>query len=290
MIWRKSNQPIVSIPILSSLIFSKKYPLLWNASLCIRSIQLSTCFDVLPQQCDGASARAVNTRLLLLFPLSLSLSPSLSVEAPPCCMWFPNICVSPGYGWILCFAQLLCQSTIHRCTSEYFACLICLSVQWSSNSLLVCLIFCECKDRIWRRTNSFLCFCCAVAWSKPYYHPVQVPGFKFSELVSSIPLMIFILSLFPMIFCADWNLIHDDNSSHASQLTLQQQRPHLSLAAAAAVDAANTKSRNCKAPPCLWQLPLTVNIQLSIGRLEGRQERLWNVIKLTERESELCKR
>ena len=155
MIWRKSNQPIVSIPILSSLIFSKKYPLLWNASLCIRSIQLSTCFDVLPQQCDGASARAVNTRLLLLFPLSLSLSPSLSVEAPPCCMWFPNICVSPGYGWILCFAQLLCQSTIHRCTSEYFACLICLSVQWSSNSLLVCLIFCQCKDSIWRRKTVF---------------------------------------------------------------------------------------------------------------------------------------
>ena len=91
-----------------------------------------------------------------------------------------------------------------------------------------------------------------------------------------------------MIFCADWNLIHDDNSSHASQSTQQQQRPHLSLAAA--VDAANTKSRNCKAPPCLWQLPLTVNIQVSIGRLEGRQERLCNVIKLTERESELCKR
>ena len=73
-------------------------------------------------------------------PLARSLSRS-SVEAPPCCVWFPNICVSPGYGWILCFAQLLCQSTIHRCTSEYFACLICLSVQWSSNSLLVCLIF-----------------------------------------------------------------------------------------------------------------------------------------------------
>ena len=92
MIWRKSNQPIVSIPILSSLIFSKKYPLLWNASLCIRSIQLSTCIDVLPQQCDGASARAVNTRLLLLFPLSarpisLSHSPplSLSKHRPAAC-------------------------------------------------------------------------------------------------------------------------------------------------------------------------------------------------------------
>ena len=74
----------------------------------------------------------------------------------------------------------------------------------------------------------------------------------------------------------------------ASQSTQQHPRPHLSLAAAA-VDAANTKPRNCKAPPCLWRLPLTVNIQLSIGRFEGRKEKLCNLIKLTERESELCK-
>ena len=147
MIWRKSNQPIVSIPILSSLIFFKKIP---TSMKCIFVHQINPTFHmfwcpapaVRWRQCESSEhSSIVAVSALRSTYLSLSLSPSLSVEAPPCCMWFPNICVSPGYGWILCFAQLLCQSTIHRCTSEYFACLICLSVQWSSNSLLVCLIF-----------------------------------------------------------------------------------------------------------------------------------------------------
>ena len=111
--------------------------------MCIRSIQLSTCFDVLPQQCGGASARAVNTRPLLLFPLSarpisLSHSPplSLSKHRPAACDFPIYVSAQDTAGFCVLhnfFANRLFTG------AEYFACLICLSVQWSSNSLLVCL-------------------------------------------------------------------------------------------------------------------------------------------------------
>ena len=89
----------------------------------------------------------------------------------------------------------------------------------------------------------------------------------------------------PNDFCVDWNLLHDGNSSHASQpIMQQQQRPHLSMLQTQNLEIVKLR------PACgNFLSQSTFSCPLAGSKAERRDSAIWSSWQLTERESELCK-
>ena len=103
MIWRKSNQPIVSIPILSSLIFSKKNTHFYEMHLCASG---QSNYPHVLMSCPSSAMAPVREQWTLVYcccfrsPLDLSLSLTLPL----------SLCRSTALLHVI--SQYMCQPRI----------------------------------------------------------------------------------------------------------------------------------------------------------------------------------